>query len=32
MMSIPRDLIVAIPGLGPLEKINSAYENGGERG
>jgi LCP family protein required for cell wall assembly len=31
MMSIPRDLI-GVPGLAPLEKINSAYENGGERG
>jgi polyisoprenyl-teichoic acid--peptidoglycan teichoic acid transferase len=31
MMSIPRDLI-GVPGLGSVEKINSAYENGGERG
>jgi len=31
LMSIPRDLIGA-PGLAPFEKINSAYELGGERG
>ena len=31
MMSIPRDLI-GVPGMGSLEKINSAYENRGERG
>jgi LCP family protein required for cell wall assembly len=31
MMSIPRDLLVEIPGLGRT-KINAAYESGGERG
>src|SRR5215216_6292377 len=32
MMSIPRDLLVDIPGVGHNVKINSAYENFGERG
>jgi len=32
MTSIPRDLLVSIPGLGDSVKINSAYENFGERG
>jgi polyisoprenyl-teichoic acid--peptidoglycan teichoic acid transferase len=32
MMSIPRDLLVEIPGVGNNVKINSAYENYGERG
>ena len=31
MTSIPRDLLVPIPGVGDAVKINSAYENGGER-
>jgi LCP family protein required for cell wall assembly len=31
MTSIPRDLLVTIPGVGDSVKINSAYENGGER-
>jgi polyisoprenyl-teichoic acid--peptidoglycan teichoic acid transferase len=32
MMSIPRDLLVDIPGVGNQVKINAAYENFGERG
>jgi len=32
MMSIPRDLLVDIPGVGSRVKINGAYENYGERG
>jgi LCP family protein required for cell wall assembly len=32
MMSIPRDLLVDIPGVGNQVKINGAYENYGERG
>jgi polyisoprenyl-teichoic acid--peptidoglycan teichoic acid transferase len=32
MMSIPRDLLVEIPGLGSQVKINAAYENFGARG
>jgi polyisoprenyl-teichoic acid--peptidoglycan teichoic acid transferase len=32
MMSIPRDLLVDIPGVGNQVKINAAYENYGERG
>jgi LCP family protein required for cell wall assembly len=32
MTSIPRDLLVDIPGVGNQVKINSAYENFGERG
>jgi LCP family protein required for cell wall assembly len=32
MMSIPRDLLVDIPGVGYQVKINAAYENFGERG
>ena len=32
MMSIPRDLLVDIPGIGDQVKINSAYETHGERG
>ena len=32
MMSIPRDLLVDIPGVGNQVKINAAYENDGERG
>jgi LCP family protein required for cell wall assembly len=32
MMSIPRDLLVEIPGVGSQVKINGAYENFGERG
>ena len=32
MMSIPRDLLTDVPGVGDNVKINSAYENGGERG
>ena len=32
MMSIPRDLLVDIPGVGHDVKINGAYENFGERG
>jgi LCP family protein required for cell wall assembly len=31
MTSIPRDLLVSIPGVGDGVKINAAYENGGER-
>jgi polyisoprenyl-teichoic acid--peptidoglycan teichoic acid transferase len=31
MTSIPRDLLVEVPGVGSSVKINSAYENGGER-
>jgi LCP family protein required for cell wall assembly len=31
MTSIPRDLLVTVPGVGDAVKINSAYENGGER-
>jgi LCP family protein required for cell wall assembly len=31
MTSIPRDLLVTVPGVGDSVKINSAYENGGER-
>ena len=29
--SVPRDLLVDIPGLGDRSKINAAYEDGGER-
>jgi LCP family protein required for cell wall assembly len=32
MMSIPRDLLVDIPGIGNQVKINTAYEQFGERG
>jgi LCP family protein required for cell wall assembly len=32
MTSIPRDLLVDIPGVGSQVKINGAYENHGERG
>ncbi len=32
MTSIPRDLLVDIPGVGNQVKINAAYENFGERG
>jgi len=32
MMSIPRDLLVAIPGVGSHVKINEAYATAGERG
>ena len=32
MMSIPRDLLVDIPGVGNQVKINAAYETAGERG
>ena len=32
MTSIPRDLLVDIPGVGNQVKINGAYENFGERG
>jgi polyisoprenyl-teichoic acid--peptidoglycan teichoic acid transferase len=32
MTSIPRDLLVDVPGVGSQVKINSAYENHGERG
>ena len=32
MTSIPRDLLVTIPGVGESVKINEAYANGGERG
>ena len=32
MMSIPRDLLVDIPGIGNQVKINTAYEAYGERG
>jgi polyisoprenyl-teichoic acid--peptidoglycan teichoic acid transferase len=32
MTSIPRDLLVDIPGVGSNVKINGAYENYGERG
>ena len=32
MVSIPRDLLVDIPGVGNQVKINSAYEIFGERG
>ena len=32
MTSIPRDLLVEIPGIGSQVKINAAYENFGERG
>jgi LCP family protein required for cell wall assembly len=32
MTSIPRDLLVSIPGVGDAVKINAAYENFGERG
>jgi LCP family protein required for cell wall assembly len=32
MTSIPRDLLVEVPGVGSSVKINSAYENHGERG
>lgn len=32
LTSIPRDLLVEIPGVGSAVKINSAYENYGERG
>ena len=32
MTSIPRDLLVDIPGVGNQVKINEAYENFGERG
>jgi LCP family protein required for cell wall assembly len=32
MMSVPRDLLVEIPGVGNQVKINAAYENFGERG
>ena len=32
MTSIPRDLLVDIPGVGNQVKINAAYENCGERG
>jgi polyisoprenyl-teichoic acid--peptidoglycan teichoic acid transferase len=31
MTSIPRDLLVEIPGVGSSVKINTAYETGGER-
>jgi LCP family protein required for cell wall assembly len=31
MTSSPRDLLVTVPGVGDAVKINSAYENGGER-
>jgi LCP family protein required for cell wall assembly len=31
MMSIPRDLLTEVPGVGSSVKINSAYEQGGER-
>ena len=30
--SIPRDLLVRVPGVGDRVRINSAYENAGERG
>jgi len=29
MLSVPRDLLVAIPGYGPTNKINAAYSYGG---
>ena len=32
MMSVPRDLLVDIPGVGSQVKINEAYANFGERG
>ena len=32
MMSIPRDLLVDVPGVGSQVKINSAYQSFGERG
>ena len=32
MTSIPRDLLVEVPGVGSSVKINTAYENFGERG
>ena len=31
MTSIPRDLLVTVPDVGDSVKINTAYENGGER-
>jgi LCP family protein required for cell wall assembly len=31
MTSIPRDLLVEVPGVGSSVKINTAYETGGER-
>jgi LCP family protein required for cell wall assembly len=31
MMSIPRDLLVEVPGVGSRVKVNTAYEVGGER-
>jgi LCP family protein required for cell wall assembly len=32
MMSVPRDLLVEVPGVGSSVKINEAYANYGERG
>jgi polyisoprenyl-teichoic acid--peptidoglycan teichoic acid transferase len=32
MTSVPRDLLVEVPGVGSSVKINTAYENFGERG